>query len=109
MPAEHRVRVHFFEARTPVRNLFSRHDFQAVRQRHGVLPAVRLEVTDDDIDPAALELLRFDEHLIGLAHARGIAQKHLQASTRGPRRGYVHCGNTRTSIPSASRISWSSG
>ena len=30
--------------------------------------------------PARLQLLRFGQHLIGLAHAGGVAEKHLQAS-----------------------------
>src|SRR5215475_13542034 len=66
-----------------------------------------LEIADHDVDATPLELVRLGQHLVRLADAGRVAEKDLQMAP-GPRR-LVHCGNTRTSIPSASRIKRSSG
>ena len=48
------------------------------------------------------------QHLVGLADAGGVAEKDLQPSARGVQSSRRQCGKTRTSMPSASRISRSS-
>ena len=87
----------------------------SLRQGDRLLPTVGLKIADDDIDATAPELVGFRQHLVGLADACGVAEKHPQpaasSGVAGPRapRSLSHWGNTRTSMPSASRISRSSG
>src|SRR5262245_55407595 len=98
MPSEDGVRVHLLELCATIFDDLPRNGFEALAERNGLLPAVRLEVADDDVHAALLHLTRFAQHLIGLADTRGVPEKDLQpaaASVVG------HCGNTRTSIPSA--------
>ena len=52
--------------RAAIFNLFSRNQLQAFHLGHGVAPAVRLEIADDDLLPQALHLLGFFEHAVGL-------------------------------------------
>ena len=68
---------------------------------------VRLEVADDDVVTRPLELLRLVEHPEGLARRpRRSPGRPSGGLAAGPPGGVAHCrGNTRTSMPSASRIS----
>ena len=106
-PAEDRVRIHFFEPASAVLDRLSGNGFQAFAQRDRLPPSVRLEVADDDVNAALFELVGFRQHLVGLADTRRIAQKDFEPTAR--RRWVRHCGKTRTSMPSASRIRRSSG
>ncbi len=51
---------------------------QAGGFRDGVFPPVRLKVADHNIDSLSYELLRFLQHAVGLANARGIPEEYLQ-------------------------------
>ena len=70
---------------------------------------MRLEIADDDVDALTLQLVRFGQHLVGLADAGGIAEEHLETTPARCGIGHGQCGKTRTSMPSASRIRRSSG
>ncbi len=75
---DQRVEVHLPEYLILVLEPLARHDFKALQQRLGLRPAVGFDHADDDID-AGLQLgMRALQHLIGLADARGGADKNLQ-------------------------------
>ena len=82
---ENRVGVHFFEARAAVLDDLSRNGLQSFAQRDRFLPAVRLEVADDDVDATALQLVGLRQHLVGLADTRGVAEEDLQPAARPAR------------------------
>src|SRR5262249_4530231 len=103
-----RVEVHLLEPRAAILDDTARHHLEAVDERDRLLAAVRLEVADDDIDAAALELARLHEHLIGLADARRVAEEHLEVTAAAGTR-LRNCGKPRTPMPSAPPISRSSG
>src|SRR5262249_52300642 len=101
------VSVHLFELRAAILECFPRNDFQTLGERDGFRASVRLEVTDDDVNAETFQIVRLAQHLIGLSHPGGVPQEDFEPAARGlPVR---HCGKTRTSIPSASRMRRSSG
>ena len=79
-PPQDGVGIHFLEQRPLVLHRPPRHHFEALDQRHRVLPAMRLEIADHDVDALVLQLARLGEHLVGLAHARGVAEEDLQTT-----------------------------
>ena len=101
--AEDGLGVHFLEPCAAVLDEPTWNRLQPFDQRDRFLAPVRLEVADDDVDAAPLQLAGFGQHLVGLADAGGVAEEHLQASACAP--FVAHCGKTRTSMPSAWRIS----
>src|SRR5262249_9642745 len=106
------VCIHLFESRAAVFDFSSRNDLEPLNFSDGVLASMRLEISNDDVDSFRLELLRFFEHPIGFARPGGITEVDLQSAARGRWRlahGRGLCGNTRTSIPSASSIRRSTG
>jgi hypothetical protein len=74
-PCEDGVRVHLLKRRSPVLHLLPGNDLEAFRPGDRILPAVRLEVPDDDVYTLPVQLLRLFEHLIGLAHAGRVAHE----------------------------------
>ena len=80
MAAQDRVRIHLLKESPAIVDLAPRNNLQTLRLCDGVLAAVRLEIADHHVVPLALQLLRFFQHLIGLADAGGIAQKDLEFS-----------------------------
>ena len=71
---QHRVEVHLLERRAPVGDPGPRDDLQAVDQRGGVLPPVRLHERDDDVGAALHPPVPLAEHGEGLPDARRRAQ-----------------------------------
>ena len=59
-------------------DLLPRDHLEAVEQRLGLAPTMRLDDADEDIDPVAPLGLRGKQHLIGLADSRRGAEKNLQ-------------------------------
>ncbi len=72
------------KSRAAIIDFAPRNDLQTLRLRDRILAAVRLEITDHDVDALALELLRLFQHLIGFADAGGVAQEDFQFSARRP-------------------------
>src|SRR5262249_15833249 len=105
MPPEDGVRVHLLELCATIVDDLPRNGFEALAERNGLLPAGRLEVADADVQSGLVHLTGLAQHLIGLADTRGVPEKDLEPAAAS----VGHCGNTRTSIPSASRMSRSSG
>ena len=90
------------------------YELQALGLRDRILAAVRLEVADHDVDALRPQLLRLGQHLVSLADAGRVAQKYFEFAARAHQSHYQAawrrgCGNIRTSIPSASLISRSTG
>ena len=109
---ENRIGIHFVEGATTIFDPSTRNDLQVFRLFDCVFSAVRLEVADDDIGTLLLQLLRLLEHPIGLSGSSSITEEYLQtAAACGLKllHAVVLCGNTRTSIPSASWIRRSTG
>ena len=73
-----RIEIHLLEDLVLVFQLPARNDFKAVQQRFGLRPAMGLDHADDDIDARLLPGVRALQHFIGLADARGGADKDLQ-------------------------------
>ena len=46
-------------------------------QRNRLLPSVRLEIADHDVDAGAVQIMRLAQHLVGLSYSGGVAQKDL--------------------------------
>jgi len=59
-------------------------DFQAFDQLFCFNPAVRLDESDDDVDPFFLKAMRLLKHLIALPNARPVAEIDLQPAALGP-------------------------
>ena len=102
------VRVHLLEGVAPVVDAAPGDHLQPFDLGDRVLPSVRLEVAHDDVASLRPELLRLLEHPEGLPDTRGVPQEHLEPaaprmSCRAPEVPHSR-GNTRTSMPSASRI-----
>ncbi len=121
-PRDHGVEIHLVDGVAPVRRRLARYDRQPFEEGLGFLPAVGLDDADHHIDPVLAPRARLQEHLIGLADARGgadedaqLADARLLAPCRlqeGIRRGALleilplvrHRGSARLSVPSALRL-----
>ena len=106
------ARVHFLKLAASIFDLAPGNDFQPFDLGDGVLAPVRLEVSDRHIVPVALQLLRLFEHLVGLADAGRVSRAECAACPVAGAGSLISgplFGNTRTSMPSASRISRSTG
>ena len=79
-PGQNGIEIHFGERVALVRDDPARDDFEPLKKRLGLLAAMRLDDTDDDIDAFGLFCLRRGQHFIGLADARRGAEKDPQAA-----------------------------
>ncbi len=58
-------------------NLLARDDFQSLHQGFGLGPLVRLDVSDDNVNPLGFALVGGLEHGVGFADSRRIAQENF--------------------------------
>ena len=72
------VDVHLLEGRAPVLKLPPGYSLQLGRQLGNGLAAVRLHHSHHDILAAALAADALTEHVVGLAHSRGVPQEQLE-------------------------------
>ena len=75
---EDRVEIHLGEQVALVVDSPPRDHLEAVEQRLGLAPPMRLDHADDDIDAVLAPGLRRKQHLVGLADAGRGAEKNLQ-------------------------------
>ena len=87
VPGEHRVHVHLLERRPAVLQRGPGHDLQAVQQRTGLRPPVRLGEPHHDVGAAFGPAVPLAEHGVGLAHARRGTQVDPQPPAFRPGRG----------------------
>ena len=64
----------------PIGDTPARDDFEPLKQRPGLLAAMRLDDADDDVNALHLFCPRRGQHFIGLADAGRGAEKDLQAA-----------------------------
>jgi hypothetical protein len=83
MPLQNRVRIHFLEGVAAIFDQPPWNDLQPVDERHRFFAPVWLEVADDHVKPAALQIMGLREHLKCLAHSRGVAEEDFQSTARG--------------------------
>ncbi len=74
------VEVHLGQNMALIFDLLAGNHFEAVYQRLGLVPAMRLDDANDDIDAVALFGLSRQQHLVRLADPRGRTEKDLQAA-----------------------------
>ena len=72
------VHVHLFHGDAVILLAAPGNDFQPAGEFGDLRPAVRLEQSDDDVDPPALQPVAFLEHLVGLADPGAVAEIDLQ-------------------------------
>src|SRR5581483_11378495 len=89
--------VHLLENRSAIVDPLPGYDLKSFGFSDGFLPAMRLEITDHNIDAGPLQFVGLFQHLIGLAHSRGVAHEDLQLSA--PSFGHSYWGKMRTSMP----------
>ena len=77
-PLQDRVEIHLGQKVALVLDLLPGNGFEAVEQRLGLAPAVRLDDADHDIDPLAPLGLGRLQHLVRLAHAGSRSEKDLE-------------------------------
>ena len=70
--------IHLLENRSAVLHPASWDQLDALGDRDRVPPTVGFEVADDEVDTFLQASSAFVEHLVGLAHAGGIAKEHLE-------------------------------
>ena len=78
-----RVGVHLLDGHSAVLHSAARDDLQAIQQRRGVAPAVRLDEAHDHVRAAIVAAMRLLEHLVGLADARRHAHVDAQPAALG--------------------------
>ncbi len=83
---EDAVQVHLLEAAAAILELPARHPFDAVQQRFGFFPSVRLDDARHRVDPLAPPGLGRQQHLVGLADTGRGAEKDLEAPSSIPPR-----------------------
>ena len=72
------VEVHLLKHLPLVVDAAARDHLEPIEQCGGLLPAMGLDVADDDVDALALAGSNVLQHLVGLADARRGAEKDLQ-------------------------------
>ena len=78
--AEHRVDVHLPEHQAAVRDRDSRYELEALGERCGLGPVVRLEIADHDVAALGVRLPALLQHPIGLADTGGHAEQNAVAA-----------------------------
>src|SRR6185295_3200010 len=81
---EEAFEIHLLEMDAAVDDLAQGEDFEAEEQGGGVGPAVGLDQPDGDVDPARLEPMPFEQHLIGLADPGAVAEVDLEPAAVRP-------------------------
>jgi hypothetical protein len=81
MTQQDRVDVHFLQYAATILNLLAWNDFQPGKQRGGLLTAVRLDNSDDNVDALTSPGLGGGEHFVSLAYTgRGSQEDHQSAA-----------------------------
>src|SRR5581483_11993730 len=78
LPRERRIEVEVAQRAVAVLHLEVRQALEALEQRLGFLPAVRLDIADDHVHALALAHAGVLEHRVGLADAGGRAEENGQ-------------------------------
>ena len=77
---EGRVQVELPQCDALIGNHLGRELFQPIQQRHGLRAGVRLDIARHHVHARIPRLVRRFQHGVGLAHARGIAEKDFEFS-----------------------------